>query len=1029
MTDLFFRRVLIALVALALLASCVPSMAQETTGSITGVVKDSSGGVLPDVTVVVTNKSSGRVIQAKSSGDGTYFARDIAPGRYSIAFEKTGFAKSEIADVIVLLGKTVRADMTLSVGSVATTVEVSEYAALIDTSSTMVAHNVTAEEFTNLPKGRTFQGVAVLSPSVNTGNVEGGYQINGATAAENNYYIDGVSTNSQIDGSSRQNATFEYLQEVQVKTAGLEAEYGGALGGVVTAVTRSGGNDFHGEAHYYYYGNALSAGPNKRLQIDPFTQASATYIQDSKQQRDNHEFGGALGGPIVKNKLWFFTAISPQYVRQSVDYLLDNGKTPGTMSRKAYSQSWFNKLSFDPSSRVRTNFTYLNTTSRLTGSLPAYDGLGPNYSTLSLAYIPGAATRGYHQPEVNYTGNVDVTVSNTSLLSIRAGRYYLNYKELGIPFRSYTWWQASSVGMSGVPTDLQKASNYATNSAAQILWDLTTRTYVQADFSQFLKGLGTHSLKFGVGTAKNVNNVNNSKNGPDGRVLLYPGRTCPSCVGPKGGAYGYYVVQDYSVRGTTGASITHLYFQDSWRIVPRLTLNLGLRTEQEAIPTFRRDIRDYAFQFGWGDKLAPRIGASFDVLGDGKLKVSGAWGRFFDWTKYELARGTFGAEVWVDYYRTLDSPTGWLDLNLRNMPGQNIWPGPFRDRRIPGFDTVDKNIKPMSVDNMNVGLEYEVRPAMVFSARYTRSKLNRTIEDIGILDAQGNEAYLYGNPGESMFKYGLVSGATCSAKNEQGSCSFLMPTAQRVYDAMELSLTRRFVRGWFFSASYVYSKLWGNYPGLQNTDEIRPPSYGSYGANQGFTSTNYRPGGNASRAFDLDEQMFDAHGNAGVFGLLPTDRPHVVKLYGSKSFKTGTEIGAFYRIMSGTPVSTEVTTLNDIPMYVEGRGNLGRTPVFSQTDLLVAQEFKFGEVRRIRFEFNATNVFNQKTSMYTFPYYNIENLYSSTGIDLSHTDLSKGFDWNSMVNALPGAVKDPRFNQGAWFNPGFAGRGMVKFIF
>lgn len=1015
---------------LAFLALAFSAPAQETSGSVTGTVRDASSAVLPGVSVTISNLETGRKVTSRTGDDGNYLVRDLAPGRYQILFEKPGFDRAEVANVLLLLGRTVRADSAMKVGAVSTTVEVSESAVTIDTTSTMVAHNVTAEEFSRLPKGRTFQELAVLSPSVNTGALEGGYQINGATAAENNYYIDGVSTNSQIDGSSRQAAAFEYLQEVQVKTAGLEAEYGGALGGVVTAVTKSGGNAFHGEAHYYYYGNAIGAGPTERLQIDPLTQTSAAYIQDSKYQRDNHEFGGSLGGPFIKNKLWFFTSISPQYQRAENQYLFDNGKTPGSMPRKAYAQSWFNKISFDPTSRIRTNFTYLNTTQRLTGQLYLYDGNGPNWSTSTVDNARISSQRGYHQPESSLTGQVDFTLSNSSLLSVKGGRYYLDYKELGIPTRYYTWWQASSVGQAGVPTDLQKATNYTTPSAAQVLWDITTRTYIQADFGQFLKGAGTHNLKFGVGTTKNVNNVNNSKNGPDGRVLLYPGRTCPACVGPKTGTYGYYVVQDYSVKGTTGANITHLYLQDSWRVLPRLTVNVGLRTEKEAIPTFRRDIRDYAFQFGFGDKISPRFGASWDVTGSGKLKISGGWGRYFDWTKYELARGTFGAEVWHDYYRTLDSPTGWLNLNLRNMPGQNIWPGEFRDRRVPGFDTVDKNIKPMSVDSMTIGTEYEVRSGTVVSARYNRSKLNRTIEDIGILDAQGNELYLFGNPGESLFKYGLASGATCSAKDTAGHCSFLMPTAQRVYDALELSITRRSRSGWFGSASYVYSKLWGNYPGLQNTDEIRPPGYGTFGANQGFVNTNYRPGGNASRAFDLDEQMFDAHGNAGVFGRLPTDRPHVLKLYGAKSFKFGTEIGAFYRLTSGTPVSTEVTTVNDIPMYAEGRGNLGRTPVFSQTDVVVAHVLKFGEVKRLRLEFNATNLFNQKTAMYIFPYYNIENLYSSTGIDLSGEDLSKGFDWKKMVDAVPGtAVKDPRYNRAAWFNNGFAGRVMVKFIF
>jgi len=317
--------------------------------------------VLPDVNVTVLNKATNRTIVVKTSAVGAYQARDLAPGRYSIAFEKSGFSKSAQADVLLLLGKAVKADMELAVGTVATTVEISANAQLIDTSSTMVAHNVTAEELDNLPKARTFQGVALLPTSVNTGQLEGGYQINGATAAANNYYIDSV------------------------------------------------------------------------------------------------------------------------------------------------------------------------------------------------------------------------------------------------------------------------------------------------------------------GTMKNVNNVSISELGPDGRILLYWGQTCASCVAPKTGAYGYYVVQDYAIKGSTGANINHFYVQDSWRILPRLTINVGLRTEKETIPSFQRSIKDYAFRFGWGDKLAPRIGASFDVFGDGRLKVSGAWGRFYDWTKYDLARGTFGAEVWVDYYRALEK-AGTFTVRFQAKP-------------------------------------------------------------------------------------------------------------------------------------------------------------------------------------------------------------------------------------------------------------------------------------------------------------------------------------------------------------------------
>ncbi len=125
------------------------------------------------------------------------------------------------------------------------------------------------------------------------------------------------------------------------------------------------------------------------------------------------------------------------------------------------------------------------------------------------------------------------------------------------------------------------------------------------------------------------------------------------------GTYGYYEVNDFRTKGTTGARLGNLYLQDKWRL-GRLTLNLGVRFENEAIPSFRRDIRDNAFEFGWSDKIAPRLGATYDVFGDGKLKIYGSWGRYFDWVKYQLSRGSFGADYWHAYYRGLDTPDSFL---------------------------------------------------------------------------------------------------------------------------------------------------------------------------------------------------------------------------------------------------------------------------------------------------------------------------------------------------------------------------------
>ncbi|HWR16009.1 MAG TPA: TonB-dependent receptor [Terriglobales bacterium] len=1022
----------------AFLVICsLPVLSQERFGNVTGVVTDASGAVVPDVTVTVTNKSTNRVFTAKTRNDGTFNANDLEPGRYSLLFQKTGFSRYEVPDVMVMVGRTVNVQAQLKVGGVDQKVEVVEAAPVIDTSSNIIATNVTVEELDRIPKGRSFEGVAVLAPSVNTGFADGGYQINGASAAENAYYVDGVATNSVIDGSARQGSTFDYLQEVQVKTTGLDAEYGGALGGVVSAITKSGGNEFHGDLHYYYYGNKLNAAPTERLAVSRTTATPGpypmAYFQDGKWKNDNHEFGGSIGGPILKDKLWFYTAASPRWQSRTNYYQFTD--TFGPMSRSFNQQNWFNKVSWDPISRIRTNFTFLYTPQTLKGSLYGYNEFGPNGVARDYETAKLDGNLGSRQFENSYTGQVDITLTNSTLLSVKGGRYYLNYKDTGVDFTRRWVWSGSSQGLAGVPPSLQQPDGFATPTAAQTAHDLTTRTYVQADLSQVVRFAGQHNFKFGFGTQKSVNNVLDSS-APDGLITLFWAQQCEICVSAGGQAgatpYGYYTVDDLGTIGTAGSSITHFYVQDSWKIGGRLTINAGFRTEKELIPSFRPDIKKYAIEFGYGDKLAPRIGGSFDLLGNGKVKISAGWGRYFDWTKYDLPRGTFGADRWWTFYRTIDDPNQISSISLGNLPGTNLWVEDHQDWRLPGFDTLDPGVKPMSSDAMNAGVEWEFRNNMVFTGRYVRTHLNRTIEDMGVL-VNGSESYFYGNPGE-----GQNTEAPSCYVGGVPTCTIPMPKARRDYDAMELSVNKRFGGGWLGNVSYVYSRLYGNYSGLQSTDEILPSTYGAaYSGNQAFAGQTYRPGGNANRYFDLDQAFVDSHGNTDILGRLPTDRPHVLKFYGAKQFKFGTEVGGFFRVQSGTPITTQVYTTQGIPIYVEGRGDLGREPVFSQTDLLVAHNFKVGEKKALRFEMNIQNLFNQKTNIYTYQFYNRRDHRSSTGLRVTNgvvPDFRNGFDWQGLLTsqaATRGQIvdRDPRYGQPAEFNPGFNARFQVKFTF
>ncbi|WP_321472690.1 TonB-dependent receptor [uncultured Paludibaculum sp.] len=1022
-----FHQIVRGALALAVLMGTL-MMAQERFSTIRGVVKDASGAVIPGVSVTVVNSETGRPAAVETNETGVYIARSLEPGRYEIKFDKTGFARTELKDVVLALGRETTADAVLEIGATQQAVQVTEAAPLIDTGGVTVSSNVTSEEFNLLPKARSFQSVVLLSPGVNSGQIEGGFQINGASGAENQFFVDGVSTNSLIDGRSRQNGAFEFLQEVQVKTGGIDAEYGGALGGVVSAITKSGGNQFHGEAHYFYAGSGIAAGPVERLLLlNPYSNAGndPRYVQDTKNPNNQHEVGGSLGGYLLKDRLWFFSSYSPQFVRRENTYLFSSGTERDTIENKVTSQQLFNKASWNAAKNVRVTASWLWTPTKNTGILPAYNGYGNSVVASKAANAP-LKTQGWTQPQSNYSGQIDWTISNTSLLSFRGGRFWDNFRTWGIPTTASVTYQTSSVGVPDVPANLQQAAGYLnTPRTQQTFYDITTRTYFQTDFSKYMSGfLGSHDIKIGAGVQKNVNSVDVSYPG-GGYVWVYWGT--PLNIpggGTDGGKYGYYEVDNTGTRGGTGGRMVNMYIQDHWRIHPRLSLTLGLRTENEHVPSFNRAVRDDAFSFGFAQKLSPRLGMSWDVTGKGKFKVYASYGRYYDWVKYETSRGTFGGDFWTVKYRSLDT-TDVFSLSGVNMPGRNIWPfGDYEDRRLASFDAVAKDLKPMSTDIYNAGVEYMLSNSLVFRAGYVRNHLVRTIEDLGAL-VNGSETYIFANPGEGDASKFAVSTATPV---------FDTPKPQRDYDALELSVNKRFSNRFFASANYVYSRLYGNYAGLGNSDEIRTPTTGTSSATtQQSGGSIARTGSTGSRAWDLDQYLFDAHGNF-VNGRLATDRPHVFKAYGSYKFAWGTDIGGFYYAGSGTPMSTVVMQRQRIPLFVEGRGSMGRTPLLTQTDLVVGHEVKFGETKRLRFEFNAQNVFNQKTSRHTFNQLNRGNASGdpASALDLTNTNLFNGYDYLGMLKSIASTGKDPydpRYGMADLFNPGFSGRVMVKFIF
>jgi hypothetical protein len=337
-------------------------------------------------------------------------------------------------------------------------------------------------------------------------------------------------------------------------------------------------------------------------------------------------------------------------------------------------------------------------------------------------------------------------------------------------------------------------------------------------------------------------------------------------------------------------------------------------------------------------------------------------------------------------------------------------------------DRIDPDIKPMSQSSTSAGVEYQLNSRSVLSVHYVHNDLIRTIEDLGAL-INGNEVYFIGNPGEGSSTITPTSAAPLTP-------AFATPKPKRQYDAVEVGVNRRFADNWFASANVTFSRLYGNYAGLASSDEIRTPTQGGvFASDQQQAGTIARQGGNVNRAWDLDEQMYDSHGNLDILGRLATDRPVVAKFYGGYTTPGGTHIGAFIYAGSGTPISTYVSTDNSTELFVEGRGDMGRTPFLSRTNLLVSHEFRMTGSQRLRLELNVLNLFNQKTTRHIYNYLNRTD--DSSSISLFDTNVANGYDYNAMIRASERGADayDPRYGMADLFQDGTQGQFLVKFLF
>jgi outer membrane receptor protein involved in Fe transport len=281
--------------------------AQERFGSIEGTVTDVNGAVVPNASVVVSGPAFSRTVTA--SGEGNYRIQQVPPGLYTIEVSAPNFDKLTLTDVLVTLGSSANASAQLKVASVGAVVDVTtEGIATIDATTSKIQTNLGERALEKLPKGTNFTSALKAAAPVRGEPTAGGIQIDGASGSENSFVIDGQEVTNFRNGSlnDNNNIPFQMIQEVQIKSNGFEAEYGGATGGVINVVTKRGSNDFHGAFEAGFDIDKFNAGPRQILSTSTATAPTAAnrYIFPQEDGELNFFPSATLSGPIIKNHLY-----------------------------------------------------------------------------------------------------------------------------------------------------------------------------------------------------------------------------------------------------------------------------------------------------------------------------------------------------------------------------------------------------------------------------------------------------------------------------------------------------------------------------------------------------------------------------------------------------------------------------------------------------------------------------------------------------------------------------------------------------
>jgi len=883
--------------------------AQQTmqTGSIRGIVIDTDQNPFPGVVVTVAGPALIGSASDVSRDDGAFRVPALPPGTYTIIAELQGFKTVKREGIVVQVGMTVRIGITMEASSLREEVTVVGTAPIVDVGSNKITNILSSQDIQRLPIARDLNSLITLTARSVRANF--GQIIHGGTEISTAFDIDGINVNDPSNHSNFLQVQYDSMEEVEIVTGALPAQVGNTGGTFVNVVTKSGGNDFHGSALAYYTKNDFSQ------ILFPETQLKIFGVPKPISPKNDIDGSATLGGPIKKDRIWFFADMAYNKTDQYGDFIYTTilGKRYETYEYSSTTLQGMFKLTAQLSKSMRF-FTMFS----LQRNEQPYVLGGAYITDENTQYRPGTI-------QSAFTGNWNWVINPNAFLDVRASLAKMDLpiydQESGADkphFQDYYTgyhWGSNARPSEHTYRSSQQASIRMTQFLDDILW-------------------GNHELQAGVEVQRDRQQWNYWRTDPmhwnyyNGNPYYWRGFY--NLSGPHA-TFGDGRLQFHTSSGkedggeaqTAGVTMRYGGFvQDAWTIKNRLTINLGLRFDRlgGTMPAQTKRpakglaeaigealvVPEYAFNpFGeistaefknilvWTN-LSPRIGLTFDLFGNGKTALKAGFANYADAmpTMYYLG---------IHPLRVSTIGFNWWDLNNNGVPdypgvdkyayaaGAPVFmlPDYYNNRILPG-------LKSPRVNQLTLGFDHELFKDFKISLQYITSNKYNTIDTVLYDTATKKVWNTHERAPEWWIPFTTTVPATGAFPAQTVTLYFMsqnapwqnqftavvnVPEAKRKYQALELTFSKRHARGWSLGGSVVLSKTMGNNSEL-------------YGSVWGY-----------STAYD------DANFFVNSYGRTPYDRPLMIKLYGSFDIPWGFVASFFAIYNSGTPWARTVTVV------------------------------------------------------------------------------------------------------------------------